>query len=161
MTPSLTELFSRHHETLLAAWFETVSQRHPDLATAPGATVDPAADLRDALAACLFAVKGEDRPLPPELARWFAVQDAPPEDALICLYALKPLLRCHILPHTQELMSYLEAESRLDSLAVLLFGDYVRCRERLHAARLAAAEQNIAGLRRWAQERGFFAGSAS
>ena len=161
MTPSLTELFSRHYETLLTAWFEAVTRRCPGVATAPGAAIDPAADLRTALAVCLAVVGGEDRPLPPDLARWFAVQDVPAEEAMICLYALKPLLRCHILPHTQEIAPYLEAESRLDSLAVLLFGDYVRCRERLHAARLSAAERNIAGLRRWARERGFFAEPAS
>ncbi len=152
MTADLAVLMSRHRDTLLAGWHEAVARRYPGLADCRGGS----AGLKQSLAVCLDIVGGADVPVPAGLADWLAVQDCPPEEAMVCVYLLKPLLRAHILPQLAEPAGYLEAESRVDSLALLLFGAYVRCRERVHQLRLAAVNREQTGLRRWAEAHGFF-----
>ena len=91
------------------------------------------------------------------LAAWLAVQDETPEQAIGRIYLLKPLLRIHIAPEAVAaglLGPYLDAESRLDTLVLLVFSAYVRSRERLHNARLAAAQRSVCSLQRWAAQHG-------
>ncbi|MDR2726762.1 MAG: hypothetical protein LBC10_02065, partial [Deltaproteobacteria bacterium] len=93
----------------------------------------------------------------PAFAAWQAARDKGPVQAAACVYLFKPLLRRHILPQAVTadcLQEYLEAESRLDSLALLVFAEYARSRERLQTARLDALRREQAAIRRWASRHG-------
>ena len=86
-----------------------------------------------------------------------AVQDFTPVRALGVMYLLKPLLRERILPaclHDGLLDEYLEAESRLDTAALLACDIYVASRERVFEERIGEIKRQHAQLVRWAQKKG-------
>ena len=89
-----------------------------------------------------------------------AVQDFPPVRALGVMYLLKPLLRERILPACLQnglLDEYLEAESRLDTAALLACDMYVASRERITEERIGEIKRQHAQLVRWAQKKGLAA----
>jgi hypothetical protein len=86
-----------------------------------------------------------------------AVQDFTPVRALGVMYLLKPLLRERILPaclHDGLLDEYLEAESRLDTAALLACDIYVASREQVFEERIGEIKRQHAQLVRWAQKKG-------
>lgn len=101
-----------------------------------------------------------------------AIQNMPPSRAVGALYLLKSLWREYVLPlypvqgasdadggkaAEQELPAamreYLEAESRVDSLAMLAFDLYSRNREKVFTARVEEVKRSQSQVLRWAQKR--------
>ena len=83
-----------------------------------------------------------------------AVQDFTTAQALGVVYLLKPLLRERVLPACLQnglLDEYLEAESRLDTAALLICDMYVTSRERIFEERIGEIKRQHAQLVRWAQ----------
>ena len=84
-----------------------------------------------------------------------AVQDFSPVQALGVMYLLKPLLRERILPACLQnglLDEYLEAESRLDTAALLACDTYVASREQVFEERIGEIKRQYMQLVRWAQK---------
>ena len=85
-----------------------------------------------------------------------AVQDFTPIQALGVIYLLKPLLRERILPACLQnglLDEYLEAESRLDTAALLACDIYMAGKERVFEERIGEIKRQHAQLVRWAQKK--------
>jgi hypothetical protein len=83
-----------------------------------------------------------------------AVQNFTAVQAMGVMYLLKPLLRERILPTCMQkglLDEYLEAESRLDTAALLICDMYVTNRERVFEERIGEIKRQHAQLVRWAQ----------
>ena len=92
-----------------------------------------------------------------DLIRIRAVQDLRPEQAIGVLFLFKPVLRELFLVDMLaegRLDSYLEMESRLDSLVLVAFNMYLGDRERVYAERVAEQRRGDASLRRWAAKHG-------
>lgn len=156
-------LFVAHQGHIVSTWIASASDDYFDqLFSEPTALI-----LRNTATAVYSTLNGQsvntDNPDDPTLqalasfAELQAVRDCDPIQAAGCIYLFKPLLRELILPEAQAaglLNAYLEAESRLDSLALLFFAAYTRCRERLHAARLDALRREQFMVRRWAERHG-------
>ncbi|MCL1985251.1 MAG: RsbRD N-terminal domain-containing protein [Betaproteobacteria bacterium] len=86
-----------------------------------------------------------------------AVQDFTPIQALGVIYLLKPLLRERILPACLQnglLDDYLEAESRLDTAALLACDIYVASKKRVLEERIGEIKRQHTQLVRWAQKKG-------
>ena len=86
-----------------------------------------------------------------------AVQTFLPSQGMLVFYLLKPILRKHILPlmkGEKELHEYLEAESRLDTIALLAFDIYMKSRETVAENRIQEIKNQHAQLVRWAQRVG-------
>ena len=179
----LDRLFAARRDRIVNAWIARVeasggrgsapdpaggndSPRTPPL---KGVSFDDlnATIIRDAATAIYAALNGQSvAPDNPDdlilktlasFAELQVVRDCDPLQATGCIYLFKPLLREHILPEALAkgaLDAYLEAESRLDSLALLFFAAYTRCRERLYAARLDAMRREQFMVRRWAERHG-------
>ena len=74
-----------------------------------------------------------------EIIRVRAVQDFPPEAAVGVIFAMKDLVREVVLESGQAaacLPALLALESRIDAVALMAFGVYARCREKLHQLRV-------------------------
>ena len=85
-----------------------------------------------------------------------AVQNFTPVQALGVIYLLKPLLRERILPACLQnglLDEYLEAESRLDTAALLACDIYVASKEQVLEERIGEIKRQHAQLVRWAQKK--------
>jgi hypothetical protein len=85
-----------------------------------------------------------------------AVQDFTPVQALGVMYLLKPMLRERILPACLQgglLEEYLEAESRLDTAALLACDIYTASREQVFEERIGEIRRQHAQLVRWAQKK--------
>jgi len=85
-----------------------------------------------------------------------AVQDFTPVQALGVVYLLKPLLRERVLPACLQnglLDEYLEAESRLDTVALLACDMYVTSRVQVFEERIGEIKRQHVQLVRWAQKK--------
>jgi hypothetical protein len=85
-----------------------------------------------------------------------AVQDFTPVQALGVMYLLKPLLRDRVLPACLQnglLDEYLEAESRLDTAALLACDIYVASRERVFEERIGEIKRQHSQIVRWARKK--------
>ncbi|MDR0466773.1 MAG: RsbRD N-terminal domain-containing protein [Deltaproteobacteria bacterium] len=85
-----------------------------------------------------------------------AVQSFTPIQALGVVYLLKPLLRERVLPDCLRnglLDEYLEAESRLDTAALLACDIYMTSREKVFEERVGEIKRQHAQLVRWAQKK--------
>jgi len=85
-----------------------------------------------------------------------AVQNFTPVQALGVMYLLKPLLRERILPACLRnglLEEYLEAESRLDTAALLACDIYVASRVQVFEERVGEIKRRHAQILRWAQKK--------
>jgi hypothetical protein len=117
--------------------------------------------VREALESMYDAVGGEpvsegDLRLSMEMfIKLRAVQDFTPVQALGVIYLLKPLLRKRLLPACLReglLDAFLEAESRLDSSALIAFDIYTAGRTRIFEERMGEIRRQYAQIARWAQK---------
>ncbi|MBQ4566695.1 MAG: RsbRD N-terminal domain-containing protein [Desulfovibrio sp.] len=160
------EIFRAHKKEVVAAWVEAVFATYPFettgfLRTKQDPFGNPVAHMTREAASTLFdAVAGEDMHPPTvknALDRFIklrAVQKFLPSQSLAVIHAMKPILREQVLPKMQDvgqLAAYLEAESRLDSLALLAFDMYCEARETVAEARIKEIRNQHAQLARWAQ----------
>ncbi len=160
------EVFREHKEALCAAWVEAVYSTYPlntkgFLRTKKDPFLNPVGDMTHECAAFLYdAMAGEDlsdAQVGAGLERFVklrAVQDFPASQGLGVLYVMKNLVREALLPKFEEsgrLADYLEAESRLDTVALMAFDMYAKDREVLLEQRIKEIKNQHAQLVRWAQ----------
>ena len=70
-----------------------------------------------------------------EIIRVRAIQDFPPETAVGIIFAMKDIVREIVEKSGQGALCYpalLTLESRIDAVALIAFGIYARCREKMH-----------------------------
>lgn len=160
------ELLREHKKEVVNAWVDAVFATYPFettgfLRTKQDPFGNPVAHMTRESAAILFdAVAGEEM-YPPTVkaalerfVKLRAVQKFVPSESLAVIYLMKPILRKQVLPamsRVGQLAAYLEAESRLDSLALLAFDIYSEARETLAEARIKEIRNQHAQLARWAQ----------
>lgn len=160
------EIFRAHKNEVVEAWVEAVYATYPFettgfLRTRHDPFGNPVAHMTKEAAAILFdSVAGEDV-YPPTVknalerfVKLRAVQKFVPSQSMAVIYVMKPILRKQLLPKmlkAGQLSAYLEAESRLDSLALLAFDIYSEARETLAEARIKEIRSQHAQLARWAQ----------
>jgi hypothetical protein len=165
---NVTELSDSLRDKLLPKWVDGFFSSYPLSGTGFLRTgIDPFTNpvgmaTRSSLAVLYDAVPGNDvapADLRLALARLMevrAVQDMSPSRAVGALYLLKNLFREHVLPACSGqdalLREYLEAESRIDSLALLAFDLYSHDREKVFSARVEEVKRSQSQVLRWAQK---------
>jgi hypothetical protein len=169
---AFAELCRAEQEQILAEWNAAVFAGYPLDTTGFARTKEdqfrnPGGHaIRLALAEVYAAVSGRlssERLLRDSLdlfVKLRAVQQFTPVQALGVIYLLKPLLRERILPACLQsglLDAYLEAESRLDTAALLACDLYVAGREQLLEERIGEIKRQHAQLVRWAQKKEYAA----
>lgn len=160
------DIFRENKESLCTAWVEAVYSTYPlntkgFLRTKKDPFLNPVGDMTHECASFLYdAMAGEDlsdEQVGDGLARFVklrAVQDFPASQGLGVLYLMKNLARGELLPKFEEsgrLADYLEAESRLDTVALMAFDMYAKDREVLLEQRIKEIKNQHAQLVRWAQ----------
>lgn len=159
-------LFREQRQTVVSAWVDSVYATYPldttgFLRTKEDTFGNPVGEITTTMAGYLYdAVAGEhiieDR-VRESLERFVklrSVQDFTPSQGIGVFYLLKPLMRVHLLPKMQaagKLADYLEAESRLDTLALMAFDMYISSREMLAEMRIKEIKNQHVQLVRWAQ----------
>ena len=165
---AFAELCRTEQEHILAKWNEAVFATYPLAMTGFARTQEdqfrnPGGHaIRLALEEIYAAVSGRlasEKLLRDSLEMFVklrAVQDFTPVQALGVVYLLKPLLRDRVLPACLQnglLDEYLEAESRLDTAALLACDIYVASRERVFEERIGEIKRQHAQIVRWARKK--------
>ncbi|MBO4334584.1 MAG: RsbRD N-terminal domain-containing protein [Desulfovibrio sp.] len=158
------KLLANLKDSLTEQWTQAVFASYPEkslpfLKNQSDPFANPVASMiREAAVTLLDALAGQDvdvEKVKTALDRFVkirAVQEFTPSQAVGVIYLLKPLLRQELLPQMQkQLDSYLEVESRLDSLALLAFDMYMTDKERVAEIRVTEIRNQYAQLKRWAQ----------
>lgn len=161
------EILRQYRKQAVEQWTEAVFATYPlqtvgFLRTKTDPFANPVAHMtRQAAGAVYDAMIGED--VAPEAVKTAierfvklrAVQKFNPGQSMAVFYLLKPILRQLALPEMLQggfLTEYLEAESRLDTLALLAFDIFCAARETLAEARIKEIRNQYAQLARWAQK---------
>lgn len=162
---SLENCFREQRKLVVDAWIASVYASYPldtsgFLRTRKDQFANPVGHLTSQAAPLLYdSVAGFDVAMDEignaldEFVRLRAVQTFTPTEAVGVIYLLKPLLRKHILPEAEKglLAEYLEAESRIDTLALLMFDRYALDREKIHSMRVDEVKSAQAQLLRRAE----------
>lgn len=163
------DTFFNNRDVVIDEWVNAIFATYPlqttgFLRTVKDPFTNPVADMtREAAKTVYEAVSGWDKK--PEdvkaaidrFVHLRAVQTFLPSQGMLVFYLLKPILRKHILPlmkGEKELHEYLEAESRLDTIALLAFDIYMKSRETVAENRIQEIKNQHAQLVRWAQRVG-------
>lgn len=165
---SVREYFHSRRETIVRLWTEAVYTLYPFettgfLRTRQDPFANPVADMtREAGSVIYDAVAGADIKIEDiknaldRFVKWRAAQQEAPSRGIGVLLLMKPILREEVLPGLAgqgNIKDYLDAESRLDTLALLAFDMYLAAREKLAQARVKEIRLRYAQLERWAQGR--------
>ncbi len=160
------DIFREHKESLVRQWVENVFASYPldtkgFLRTQEDPFLNPVGEMTHTVLDVLYdavtgehLIKGKAEAALERFVKLRAVQDFPPSQALGILYAFKSILRTALLEICRKeglLEDLLEAESRLDTLALLAFDLYVKDRETLAEQRIREIRMQHAQLVRWAQ----------
>lgn len=160
------KILRAHKEEVVNSWVEAVFATYPlettgFLRTRRDPFTNPVAHMTREAANVLFdAVAGEDvqaatvRASLDRFVKLRAVQKFSPSQSLAVFYLMKPILREKVMPEMRlkgRLEDYLEAESRLDTLALLAFDIYAEARETVAESRIREIKNQHAQLARWAQ----------
>lgn len=163
---NILTLFREHRQAVVKAWVDAVYATYPldttgFLRTKKDDFCNPVGEITTTMAAYLYdAVAGEHiiedrvREALERFVKLRSVQDFSPSQGLGVFYLLKPILRGKVLPKcstTSSLGEYLDAESRLDTLALMAFDMYISSRETLAEMRIKEIKNQHAQLVRWAQ----------
>ncbi len=166
---SILETFREHRATVTEQWVNAVFGSYAldtvgFLRTRTDQFCNPVGEITLTVAGYLFdAVAGEhmiEEKLDEALQRFVrlrSVQDFPPSQGIGVLYVLKQIFRDTFLEQmekTGQMAAYLEAESRLDTLALMAFDMYIASRETLAEQRISEIRTQHSQLVRWAQSRG-------
>lgn len=92
-----------------------------------------------------------------ELIRIRAIQDLTPDQAVGALFLLKPAMRKHLLTDALAegaLEEYLDAESRVDSLALMAFDLYMADKQAVFKGRVAELRRRYSQIERWVAAQG-------
>lgn len=159
-------LFREQRQAVVNAWVDAVHATYPFdttgfLRTKDDPFCNPVGEITATMAGYLFdAVAGEHiiedrvREALERFVRLRSVQDFSPSQGIGVFYLLKPILRRLLLPKLQaagNIDDYLEAESRLDTLALMAFDVYISSRELLAEMRIKEIKNQHVQLVRWAQ----------
>lgn len=160
------EILRKYKKEASSRWVEAVFSTYPlettgFLRTKNDPFTNPVAHMTREAAYSLFdAMIGEDTG-PAEVkgalerfVKLRAVQKFTPGQSMAVFYLMKPILRELALAEMVakgQLDAYLEAESRLDTLALLAFDIYMGARETLAESRIREIRNQHAQLARWAQ----------
>lgn len=161
------DIMRPHKKEVVGRWVEAVFKTYPlqsagFLRTSADPFTNPVAHMTRQAADALFdAMIGEETE--PErvkgaLERFVklrAVQKFVPSQSMAVLYLLKPIMRELVAGEMRakgQLDAYLEAESRLDTLALMGFDIYMNARETLAESRVREIKSRHAQLERWAQK---------
>lgn len=159
-------IFREYRSAVTARWVEEVFATYPLDTTGFARThsdqfANPVGEMTTTLAGYLYdAATGEhviaDR-LREALERFVklrSVQDFTPSRGLGVIYVMKQLLREATLDEfvkAHALPDYLEAESRIDTLALMAFDMYISTRETLAEQRIKEIRDKHSQIVRWAQ----------
>lgn len=161
-----TALFAEHKDAVCAEWVTKVYATYPldtkgFLRTQSDPFLNPVGDMTHECAQFLYAaLSGADmdgNELESGLERFVrlrAVQDFSPSKSLAVLFVMKDIARELLLPQFEKTgltAEYLEAESRLDTVALMAFDMYAKNREVLLEQRILEIKNQHAQLVRWAQ----------
>lgn len=161
------ELFRKHKSEIVRLWAEEVFDTYPFettgfLRTRSDPFANPVAHMTKEAAGALYDAMSGEHVDPGQtksaLERFIklrAVQKYTPSQGLGVFFLMKPILRTHLLPEfiaLGETASYMEAESRLDSLTLLAFDMYTEAREVVADLRITEIRNQYAQLARWAQK---------
>lgn len=162
----MLQIFQENKDAVCAAWVEQVFSTYPldtkgFLRTKKDPFLNPVGDMTHQCAVFLYdAMSGEDLPneqVEDGLGRFVklrAVQDFPASQGLGVIFVMKNITREILLPlfvKADRLPEYLEAESRLDTVALMAFDMYAKNRELLLEQRIKEIKSQHAQLVRWAQ----------
>lgn len=163
---TMLEVFREHKQDVCAAWVELVLSTYSldtkgFLRTKNDPFLNPVGDITRLCAGCLYdAMAGEDidaaklKDALERLVKLRAVQIFTASEALGIFYAFKSVVRSTLLPLMEKsglTASYLEAESRIDTLALMAFDMYAKDREVVLENRVNEIKNQHAQLLRWAQ----------
>lgn len=163
---NVSAIFQEHSKEIISAWIDIVhSTYHFDtkgfLRTKKDRFCNPVGEMTETVAKYLYdAVAGEPidvTVVSGKLERFVklrSVQDFSPSQGIGILYLMKPIMRTKLMPlfvAANKLDDYLEAESRLDTLALMAFDIYISTRETLAEMRIKEIRDQHAQIVRWAQ----------
>lgn len=159
------EILRTHKKEIIERWVEAVFAAYPletrgFLRTRTDRFTNPVAHMTRKAGEALFdAIAGEDtdpeevKKAIEQFTRLRAVQKGSHGPNMAVFYTLKPVLReiclAEILKNNQ-ISEYLEVESRLDTVALLAFDQYVSARETLAESRIREIRNQHAQLAKWA-----------
>jgi len=143
----------RTHTAILDAWFDKTIEIYPDQARGSISQIaerfrNPVGfSVRESLAKLLEELAGEMDVVrageaAEEIVRLRAVQDCSPTEAVGFVFQLREIIRAH---HAEA--EFVDLERRLDELALVTFGRYMKCREDLALVRFNEAKRAL-GVRR-------------
>lgn len=166
---NVQNIFREHKKRIVEQWVETVFNGYPldttgFLRTKQDAFCNPVGEITNTVAGYLYdAAAGEhiiSEKLQDALTRFVrlrSVQDFAPSKALGVIYMFKQSMRTALLSlfaSQGRLEEYLEAESRLDTLALMAFDIYLASREILAEQRIREIRDQHSQVVRWAQRAG-------
>lgn len=164
---NLDQLFAEYKEQLTKGWIEAALATYPQksqnlIRTNLDPFTNPVGNmLLEAATGLIRALSGQEINIEDvknaleRLIKIRAVQTLSASQSVGIIYLLKPLLRQYILRHVKndnDLSTYLELESRVDTLALLAFDLYVKDREIVAENRVKEIRNQYAELKRWAQK---------
>ncbi len=163
---NILHIFKEHKAYIIKEWVEAVFNSYPldttgFLRTKQDEFCNPVGEMTTTLANFFFdAAAGEqvnDEELEQALMRFVrlrAVQNFPPSQGVGVLYVFKQMFREKILPICKkyaQIDAYLEAESRIDTLALMALDIYVDSRDTLAEQRIKEIRNQHSQVVRWAQ----------
>lgn len=163
------QIFREHRKALVEQWINAVFNTYPldttgFLRTRQDQFCNPVGEITSTVAGHLYdAVAGEHvladrvREALERFVRLRSVQDFPPSQGLGIIYVFKHIVREALLPvfvKEGKVAEFLEAESRLDTLALMAFDMYLASRETLAEQRIKEIRDQHAQIVRWAQHTG-------
>lgn len=166
---NVLQTFQDHRKSLVEQWINAVFSSYPldttgFLRTRQDQFCNPVGEITATVAGHLYdAVAGEHiiaERVEQALERFVklrSVQDFPPSQGMGVIYVFKHLLRETLLPlfvKGGKVAEYLEAESRLDTLALMAFDMYLASRETLAEQRIKEIRDQHSQVVRWAQHAG-------
>ncbi len=163
---AILHIFKDHKTAIVQEWIEAVFNSYPldttgFLRTKHDDFCNPVGEMTNTIANNLYdAAAGEqvdEETLKQALMRFVrlrAVQNFPPSQGIGILYVFKQIFREKLLPICKkyaQIDAYLEAESRIDTLALMALDIYMDSRETLAEQRIKEIRDQHSQVVRWAQ----------
>ncbi len=162
----ILHVFREHKTAIVAEWIEAVFNSYPldttgFLRTKQDVFCNPVGEMTTTVANYFFDVAAgievEEEALNDALTRFVrlrAVQKFPPSQGIGVLYIFKHIFREKVLPDCKkysQIDAYIEAESRIDTLALMALDIYTAARETLAEQRIKEIRDQHSQVVRWAQ----------
>ncbi|ABB39067.1 hypothetical protein Dde_2270 [Oleidesulfovibrio alaskensis G20] len=163
---TIYDLLKANRETLVGQWIAQIQETYPIdtvgfLRSRKDQFHNPVGDKTEKAVAALFDMLAEDgidpekaaQPLD-DIIRIRAIQSFTPEQAVAVIYFLKTIVRNALGAQIAEHRLYpqlLALESQIDTMVLISFGIYAKCREKLHIMRAEEYKRRYAQLIRRAE----------